>query len=199
MHVGRGRDDGLHAGEHDAVGAPCGDAHVGIGAGLRVRSQAAIALGVGHGDADGQVALLHVLEVGAEARVILRVRRRVEPVGRLPQGIQAVHAEIAHGAAGFLAHQARVFELGEQVVARVVQRHKAVDRAVGGEAGSTRQRGVRGVQRVIVGHPDRVDAGSQARLVGNRLDGIPVDEHARPVAAQGFAVFCSVHQHGSTS
>jgi hypothetical protein len=71
VHVGPAGDDGLGAGNHDAVGAALDDMHVGIRVGLGVRPLRAVALGVGHGDADGEVGVADVLVVGLRPRQVL--------------------------------------------------------------------------------------------------------------------------------
>jgi hypothetical protein len=184
VHVGRRGDDGLGARDHDAIRAPCDHVHVGIGVVLLMGTQAAIALGIGHGDADRQVFVLHALEVGAQARVVFTAYRVIEAVRQLPRGVQAVHRQVTHRTAGFLAGEAREFELGEQVVAVAIQGDEAIDlpgaRGVGRECDG----GVGRVERVVIGHADGVDAGREARLVGHRSDGVAIDEHARLVAAQ---------------
>ena len=196
MHIGRRSDDGLGARDHHAARLLADDVHIGVRIVLLVRAQAAIALRVGHGDADGQIAVLYVFEIGTQARVVFAAVGLVETMGELPGGVQTVHAQVTHGAAGFLADQPRVFELGQQILAAAIERQEAVDLSFARSVRRERERRMRRIQRVIVGHTDGVDAGREARLVGDAGDKRAIDVHPRRVAAQGFAILSAGHQHG---
>ena len=71
VHVRRAGDDRLGAADDDAVGPPLLDVHVDVGIGLLARALGAVALGVGHGDAERQVLVLDLMQVGEEALVIV--------------------------------------------------------------------------------------------------------------------------------
>ena len=99
VNVGRARHDRLGAADDDPVRAPPDDAHIGVGHGLFVRPLRAVALGVGHGDAERQVGVLHLMQVGEEARAVAGALIGVDAMRRLPDGVEGVVGEVALRAA----------------------------------------------------------------------------------------------------
>jgi hypothetical protein len=114
VHVGPAGDDGLGAGNHDAVGAAFDDMHVGIRIGLGVRPLGAVALGIGHGDADGEVGVADVFVVGLGAGEVLGAVFGVDRRRALQDAGHGVARQIALGAAGVAADQADRLELLQQ-------------------------------------------------------------------------------------
>ena len=95
---------GLGAAHDDAVVALLDDVQVQVGVGLLVGREAAVALGVGHGAVGDEVVLLQVLDVVAEALVILGALGLVDLVGDRVEGVDGVHAHAAlEAGAGLLA------------------------------------------------------------------------------------------------
>jgi len=170
---------------------------VGVDVGLLVRPLAAVALGVGHRDADREVAVLGVVEPRREALGIARAVVGVDARGRLHDRTERVVREVALAATGLLAEHADRLELVEQVAARAVD----VDHAVHGLAArrllGEHDRRKLFAQREVVADADGVDAGRELRRVGNALDALAVDEHARREAAQRLAILAGAHQHRS--
>ena len=93
VHVGRAGDDRLRPRDDDALGVPLDDVDVAVDVGLLVRPLAAVALGVGHGDAERQVLVLEVVQVGGEALAVVACRVVVDP--RRRPGAIALNASCA--------------------------------------------------------------------------------------------------------
>ncbi len=115
VHVGRRGDDGLGARDHHAARTTLHHVHVGIGVGLLMGAQAAIALGISHRDGHGEVARLRVVHILEKARVVVGAVLGIDAMGRLEHCVEAVHGEVAHGAAGLLAHHPGELQLVHQV------------------------------------------------------------------------------------
>jgi hypothetical protein len=198
VHVGRAGDDGFRARDHDAACGALDDMHVGIAIGLLVRAQRTVALAVGHCHAEREVAGVDPLQVSVHPRAVFGVELRIHAMRSHPDRGHCVAAQVALRAAGVLAYEAHRLQLVQQILARRGDRHHPVD--LGGRAGrrGAHHRHQLLAQREVVGEPDRVHAGRQRRLVGNRGDRVPVDEHARLVTPQGFAVIRGGHQHGGS-
>jgi hypothetical protein len=116
VHIGRAGHDGLGARDDDAARIALDHVQVAVDIGLLVRPAAAVALGIGHGDAQGQVLVLHAVQVLMEARGVLGAAARVVDARRhLADGVERVVRQVALGAAGFLADQPHGLQLVEQV------------------------------------------------------------------------------------
>jgi hypothetical protein len=105
------------------------DVHVGVGIGLLMGTQRAVALGVGHRDAERQIPLLHVGEVGREAcPMFVAAAGVVDPGADLMDRVQRVVRQVALRAAGLLAQDAHCFQLVQQIAGRFVDVQHAIDR-----------------------------------------------------------------------
>ncbi len=202
VHVGRTGHDGLGAADDDAAlpvvhGIALDDAHITVRVALLERPQAAVALGVGHGHAQGQVLVLHAMQVVQEARGALGGATRVVNAGAdLADGIERVVRQVALRAAGLLAHQAHGFELVEQVAAAHVDVAQPVHHLAAAVLQGRHQAGVFRLERVVVGEGDGVEAGLEGAFVSHAGHAPAIHKHGGAVAAQGFAVVRARHQAG---
>ena len=195
VHVGRCRHDRLGAADDDSLGVALDDVHVGVEVGLLVRLSAAVALGVGHRDAQAEVVVLDVREVGLESVAVLLAAAGVVDAGRhLRQGVQRVVRQVALGAAGFLAEQAHGFELVQEVAGRFVEVQHAVHAPAARCLHGGHQRSLGLIACEVVTDGKCVDARSQRRGIGYAVDALAVDVHHGPVAAQRFAVVVAAHE-----
>ncbi len=195
VHVRCTGDDGLGARDHDALAVALDDVHMGVEVGLLVRPPGAVALGVGHRDAERQVLVLHMGQVGRETGAVLGAASGVvDARTHLQQRVQAVVRQVALCTAGFLAQQAHGLELVEQVAGRLVDVQHAVDGLAALGLLRRHQRRHGRLVREVVAEGQRVDARLQARCIGHRVDALAIHVHRRPVAAQRFAVVGAGHQ-----
>ena len=196
MHVRRAGDDRLGAADDYAVSAPLLHVHVDVGVCLLARVFRAVAFRVGHGDAECQVLVLHAVQIGEEALVIIRAERVIAAFRRLKNAVQRVMREITLRAAAFLADEPHRLELIEKIGRALVDMQHAVDDLAGRALPRHHQRLVLRLVREIVGDADAGNAGRQQRLVGDAVDASAIDEDARRVAAQRLAVIGGIHEHG---
>ncbi len=197
VHVGRAGHDRLGARDHDAPRIALDHMQVAVGVGLFVRPAAAVALGIGHGDAQGQVLVLHAVQVVQEARGVLLGAAGVVDAGRdLADRVERVVREVALGAAGLLADQAHRLQLVEQVAGAGVDVGQPVHPLAAGVLHRRHQRRKPLLQRVVVGQGNGIDAGRQRRLVGHAVDLAAVDEYIRAISPQRFAKLRARHQRG---
>jgi hypothetical protein len=194
MHIWGAGDDCLDTSDHDSLGATFDDAHIGIGVGLPPGVQRPIALGVGHRHAEGQVGLLHQVQIRKEPLMMIGAVRGVCAKRGLMQGRERVVSQIPLGAAGFLADQPHRFQLGQQVMcAGVDVDHPVHHRAIAVARGHHSL--MRLDQRQIVGHPDRRDPRFECRCVGYRVDRHTVNEHFGRIRPQGVPILLGGQQH----
>ena len=92
--------------------------------------------------------------------------------------------QIALGAAGFLADQAHGFKLVEQIAAAGVDVAQAIDQLAAGVLHRRHDGRIFGLQRVVIGQRDSVDARAKAALVRHAGDLLAVEENPGLVAAQ---------------
>ncbi|MCY1226415.1 hypothetical protein D9M72_386440 [compost metagenome] len=197
VHVRRAGHDGLGARNDDAARVALDHVQVAVDVRLLVRPAAAVALGVGHGDAQGQVLVLDAVQVVVKARGVLGAAARVVDARRhLGDGVERVVRQVALGAAGFLADQPHGLELVEQVARTRVDVREPVHALAAGVLHGGHERRVLGLERVVVGEGDGVDAGLEGGLVGHAGDAAAVDEHGGRVAAQRFTVVGAGHEEG---
>ena len=182
VHVRRAGDDGLGAGDHNAIGAALDDMHIAIGIRLRMGPQRTVAFGVGHGDAEGKIVVVNMLDVGRERGVILRARFGITTQSGLVNPGQGIARQITLRTARLLAHQAHGFELVEQVLRALRDRQHAVD-AAAIRLGAHHRCHVF-VQRQVIGESNGVDARCQRRVVRDRLDPAAIHVDHRFVFAQ---------------
>ena len=121
----------------------------------------AVAFGIGHGDGDGQIRVLHAVQIGEKTLVVIGAARRVSAMRGLKQRVQAIVAQVALRAASFLAHEARQFELGEEVVAGGVDVQKAADLLTRRVLRGAGERRGFGAMRDVVAQRKRVHAGRE--------------------------------------
>jgi hypothetical protein len=164
-----------------------------------MRLLAAVTLGIGHRDAEREVLVLHPCQVGGEAGAMLGgASGIVDARADLGQPVQRVVGQVALRAAGLLAQQAHRLEFVEQVAGRLVDVQHAVDHlaaaGLGGECHGCELR----VAREVIGVGQRVDAGCERGLVGDRLDAAAIDVDGRPQTTQRFAVIGAAHQRGGS-
>ncbi len=142
------------------------------------------------------VAVLRVVQVGEEALAVGGALVGVDQRGRLVERAERVVREIALRAAGLLAEHANGLELVQQVAAARVDVQHPVHGLAAARLHRAHQRRQLVAQRVVVADAERVDAGLQRRRIGDAVDPLAVDEHARLVAAQRFLVVRRAHEHG---
>ena len=189
MHVGRARDDGLGAADDDAPRIAFNFMQVAVDVGLLVRATRPIALGVGHGNANGQVLVLHVAQVGGKTRTVFGAALGVvDACGDLRQSVQTVVRQVALRAARFLAQDANCFELVEQVACRFVDVQHARHMAACAGLIGHHQGGFGGIFGKVVAHAQGVDTGLQLRCVGHAADELAVHVDDGLQGAQGLSV-----------
>ena len=197
VHVGCAGDDGLGAADDDALGVAFHDVDVGVRVRLLVRLPAAVALGVGHGDAQGQVLVLDMGQVGVKAGTVLRAAFRVvDPGHGLGDAVERVVRQVALGATRFLAQHPHRLQLVQQVSGRFVHMEHAADHAVAARLGRQGDGFQLGPQRVVVRECERIDARLKGGLVGNAGNFAAIDIDRGPIAAQRFPVGLARHQVG---
>ena len=130
----------------------------------------AVALAVGHCDADRQIALVHVSQVGIEPRRIIGPFVLIDPMGRLQETIERIAGEIALRASRLLTNQPHRFQLVQQVRTRVRESNHAVDRVAARLTVGSHDRRELLAERIVVGESDRIHARTEQFVVSNRLD-----------------------------
>ena len=95
VDVGGPGHDRLGTQDDDPVRSALDDAHVSLGHLLLVRALGAVALGVGHRDAERQVLILDLMQVGDETLMIVGALVGIDAVRRLPNRIERIVREIA--------------------------------------------------------------------------------------------------------
>ena len=71
MHIGGAGDNRLGAADHNPVHPTLHDMHIGIRIFLLPRSPGAVALGIGHRYAQGEVALLNIVQIVEKTRMVI--------------------------------------------------------------------------------------------------------------------------------
>ena len=171
MHVWRAGDDRLGARDHDALRVLLDDVHVGVDVRLLVRPLRAIALGVGHRDTKREIVVLHVLEIFGKSRTMLGAAARiVDPRAHLSNCVHRVVDEIALRTTGLLAQDAYRLEFVQQIACGLVEVQHPVHSLPARSLHGGHHRGELRIQREVVGDAERVDAGTELRRIGHRLD-----------------------------
>ena len=94
-----------------------------------MRPQPALSLGIGHSHAEGKIAILNIVQVIQEPRVILTTRSFISHTpGGLVYRIEGIVGQVALGATTLTTQQTYSFEFAQQIFRVPVNVQHAIDR-----------------------------------------------------------------------